>query len=118
MNRMTNTLPNCAPRPDAGLRRRCGTAAPGLVFSPGGVTFSDSAMAALRRVGLDVMDLVRKHCMADWTDMMPHDRRANIEALARGGRIFSSFHLGDQVRVWVITEADRSSTSVLLPGEF
>lgn len=118
MNRMTSFTYSRAPRPDAGLRRRCGTAATGLVFNPGGVTFSDTAMAAIRRAGLDVMDLVRKHCMADWTDMMPHDRRANIDALARGGRIFSSFHLGEQVRVWVITEADRSSTSVVLPGEF
>lgn len=114
-----NHLAIAIPRPNAGLRRRrCGTRASDLVFNPGGVSITDGAWSALRRFDLDPTDLVRRHCMADWSHMMPHDRQANIEALCRGGRIFSSFQLGPDVRVWVITEADRSSTSVVLPGEF
>lgn len=114
-----NPLACSAPRPDAGLRRRrCGTQAPGLIFNAGGVSITDGAWSALRRFELEAADLVRRHCMADWSHMMPHDRQANLDALRNGGRIFSSFQLGPDVRVWVITEADRSSTSIVLPGEF
>ncbi len=117
MNRL-QALPRRTPRPDAGLRNRCGTVAPGLVFNPGAVSYTDTAADALSRFGLMPIDLVRRHCMADWSHMLPHDRQHNLDALANRGRIVSSFRLGGDIRVWVITEADFSSTSVLLPGEY
>lgn len=97
---------------------RCGTKADGLCFNPGGVSVTDSAWNALAKFQLTPADLVRRHCSADWHDMTEEDRRSNLAALRDGGRIFSSYRIGDALRVWVITEADRSCTSVLLPGEY
>lgn len=97
---------------------RCGTQADGLCFPPGGVSITDTAWAALARHHLTAIDLVRRHCFADWHDMTDTDRRSNLDALRDGGRIFSSYRVGDALRVWVITEPDRACTSVLLPGEY
>lgn len=61
--------------------------------------------------------LMERHQSGDWGDVDPFDAQANEDALKEDARIFSVYQLGD-VQVWVITEADRSSTCVLLPGEY
>ena len=53
----------------------------------------------------------------DWGDLTPADQRANNEALAEGSRILSAYVVGDR-KLWVITEADRSATTILLPEEY
>jgi len=57
------------------------------------------------------------HAQGDWGDVNEHDREANETALREGLRIWSVYHLKDGARFWIITEADRSSTTLLLPGE-
>ncbi len=61
--------------------------------------------------------LLRRHAGADWGVMDGHDRRANERALKYGTRLLSSYPVGDG-KVWIITEADRSSTCLLLPAEY
>ena len=62
--------------------------------------------------------VLSRHVQGDWGDMCADDKRANDEALAAGDlRIFSSYKFGDE-KLWVITEADRSSTTILLPEEY
>ncbi len=61
--------------------------------------------------------LLALHATGDWGDLDAHDRRANERALKTGERIFSAYDT-DAGRVWIITEADRSSTCVLLPEEY
>ena len=58
-----------------------------------------------------------RHAAGDWGDLDAEDAAANEEALTDGGRLFSAYGTGDN-RVWVITEADRSVTTVLLPEDY
>lgn len=100
------------------IRRRCGTIAAGELFAPGGITITDTASTELARLQVQPADLVRRHCAGDWTEMLTKDRQHNLDALAGGGRIFSSYRLNDRIRVWIVTEADRCSTTIMLPGEY
>lgn len=85
-------------------------------FSLGKLYATPGALEALHAAGHPLT--VARHAQGDWGDLGPEDRAANDEALRTGGRIFSSYDLPGGGRVWVITEADRSSTTVLLPDEY
>jgi len=61
--------------------------------------------------------LLRRHAGGDWGELDGHDWRANERALKHGTRLLSSYATASG-KVWVITEADRSSTCVLLPSEY
>lgn len=65
-----------------------------------------------------VLPYVRRHVSGDWGDVGRDDWAANDEALKVGARLFSAYQLTAEARLWVITEADRSSTTVLLPDEY
>ena len=71
----------------------------------------DSAAAA------EVCRLIARHARCDWGDLCEEDKALNERALRNGGRLLSAYatRIG---RVWVITEADRSATTVLLPEEY
>ena len=66
---------------------------------------------------VDLLPLIVRHAHGDWGEIHPEDRTANDRAVRLGGRIFSAYTL-PQGRVWIITEADRSATTVLLPEEY
>jgi hypothetical protein len=68
-------------------------------------------------VGEDPLHILSRHASGDWGELDAHDRRENGRALKNGRRILSSYPVGEQ-RVWVITEADRSVTTLLLPEEY
>ena len=59
-----------------------------------------------------------RHVGGDWGCVGEEDRRLNDEALLHGDRILSAYRTDRGVKLWVITEADRSSTTVLLPEEY
>ena len=61
--------------------------------------------------------LLGRHAAGDWGDLDAHDRRQNERALRTGTRLFSAYETSAG-RVWIITEADRSSTCILLPSEY
>ena len=61
---------------------------------------------------------LRRHHTGDWGDMDREDLQANERALRDGSRLFSAYILSSGVKIWIITEADRSSTCVLLPEEY
>lgn len=68
--------------------------------------------------------LIDRHMQAHWGDMDADDRQANDDALINGNRVLSCYSIrpgrpaiGDN-RVWIITEADRSATTILLPEEY
>ncbi len=65
-----------------------------------------------------VGDIIARHATGDWGDLDDFDKAQNDAAVKNGGRIFSAYRIADDLRVWVITEADRSSTTVLLPSEY
>jgi hypothetical protein len=66
----------------------------------------------------DALVALRRHHNGDWGDVCPEDREANETALANGGRLFSVFHTGNGVRFWIITEANRNTTTVLMPDDY
>jgi hypothetical protein len=66
---------------------------------------------------VEVLTALRRHASGDWGDLCPEDTLANNNALQHGGRLFSAYGQGEN-RFWVITEADRSVTTVLLPNDY
>ena len=64
-----------------------------------------------------VLQAIRRHGGGDWRDLEPEDWDANNWALAHHGRLLSAYCDG-RTRFWVITEADRSATTVLLPEDY
>ena len=64
-----------------------------------------------------IAELLGRHASGDWGDVGEFDRRENELAACEGFRVFSAYET-PYGRAWVITEADRSSTTVLLPGEY
>ncbi|MEQ1735843.1 MAG: hypothetical protein ABL886_05525 [Rhodoglobus sp.] len=66
----------------------------------------------------EAMQALRRHATGDWGELDAHDRDANDRALTEGSRLLSSYRTIDGTTFWIITEADRSVTTVLLPGEY
>ena len=61
---------------------------------------------------------LNRHFQADWGDLCEEDLHMNDQALRIGGRLFSVYHTPEKVRYWVITEADYSVTTILLPEDY
>ena len=66
----------------------------------------------------EMQGLIRRHVSGDWGDLDQHDRRENQVALEKGFRIFSAYNTGTGIRLYIITEADRSCTTCLLPADY
>lgn len=66
----------------------------------------------------DVLNAMKRHASKDWGDCGKDDQEANDAALVEGARVFSVYHDRFGTKFWVITEADRSATTVLLPNEY
>lgn len=66
----------------------------------------------------DVIVALDRHGKGDWGDLTPEDRKENDLALKSGGRLLSAYHDHKDVKFWVITEADRIATTVLLPEDY
>ncbi len=66
----------------------------------------------------EMTQALRRHARGDWGELDDEDRRANDEALKDGTRLLSSYRTKAGVKFWIITEADRSATTVLLPEEY
>lgn len=78
-----------------------------------------AAQAALNEAGVSIFKLLNRHARHDWGDLGPEDRQQNDLALQHGARVLSNYVLPDgRTRVWIITEADRACTTVLLPDEY
>jgi len=64
------------------------------------------------------LDALLMHAQGNWGDVCDEDRHSNEDAIVRGFRLFSVYHSSDNLKFWIITEADRSYTTVLLPEEY
>jgi hypothetical protein len=88
------------------------------LFDLGRVVATPGAMDLLASAGENPARLLERHASGDWGEVPPEDARENERSLKYGFRILSSYPVGDDgERVWIITEADRSSTC-LLPSEY
>ena len=85
-------------------------------FALGRTVITRGALDALE--GEDVHAGIARHANGDWGDVCPEDKKANDDALRVGARLLSVYHTSSGRKFWVITEADRSATTVLLPEEY
>jgi hypothetical protein len=83
----------------------------------GRVVATPRALKLLTQARAHPFDLLARHATGDWGELCAFDRRQNEIALRDGYRVFSSYNVSAG-RVWVITEADRSITTILLPEEY
>jgi hypothetical protein len=87
-------------------------------FGLGQIVGTPGAVSAFERTGQNPLEFIARHWTGDWGDLEQEDKEENEFSVARGLRILSAYNLSDGTRVWVITEADRSATTVLLPEEY
>jgi len=85
-------------------------------FSPGRLVATPGALKAIPNG--DIRTALARHLLGDWGDVPPEDKQANDRALVERTRLFSSYHSSSGTKFWIITEADRSATTVLLPDEY
>ena len=85
-------------------------------FSLGQVVATPNALAAIPDD--EVKNALSRHVRGDWGTLDAEDLNANERALRSGGRLFSSYHSSQNVKFWIITECDRSVTTVLLPEDY
>jgi hypothetical protein len=76
------------------------------------------ALAAAERTGVNLAALLARHARCDWGEVDEEDWAANDRALVDGTRLLSAYRLPTGDRVWVITESDRRTTTVILPEEY
>jgi hypothetical protein len=88
------------------------------LFSLGQLVATPGALAALEKAGQGPLDFLSRHVHGDWGDLCEEDRRENQVSLERGFRLLSSYRTLAEVKLYVITEADRSVTTILLPEEY
>jgi hypothetical protein len=87
-------------------------------FGLGAVFATRAALEVLGSAEVSPSELLERHASGDWGDVPAEDARENEHALTRGLRVLSSYSLPSGERVWIITEADRSSTSIITPEEY
>lgn len=76
------------------------------------------ALEVLDRAGVAPVRLLQRHAAADWGELSAEDWKANERAVRDGERVLSAYPVGDGERLWLITEWDRSVTTILLPEEY
>lgn len=89
-------------------------------FETGALFMTEGVRALVEKGLLNPASYLDRHCGCDWGDLCEEDLETNQHALRRGYRLFSSYEtgVGDDRRLWIITEGDRSMTTLLLPSEY
>lgn len=88
------------------------------LFPLGRVLSTPGALAACEDARVSPLTYLRRHVAGDWGDLAAEDKAANESALTTGARLFSAYTLATDDRLWIVTEADRSVTTLLLPLEY
>ena len=88
------------------------------LFLLGSIVATPGALAIFNeKVEASINHYIHRHQSGDWGDLCEEDIQANNNAYLHGGRILSSYLVGES-KIWIITEADRSATTILLPSEY
>ena len=88
------------------------------LFALGQLLATPGALELLESYQLTALPFVLRHASGDWGDICAEDRQSNADALQYGYRLMSVYVISKTERLWIITEADRSSTTLLLPEEY
>lgn len=87
-------------------------------FELGNIYITPGAIDALVESNQHAQEFLQRHQRGDWGELDEHDRQENELSIREGFRILSAYRTAKAVRLWIITEADRSSTTILLPEEY
>jgi hypothetical protein len=88
------------------------------LFCPGQIVSTPGALAVLAESAQEPAEFLSRHLNGDWGDLCEVDKQANDDALTEGDRLMSAYRTKADSRLWIITEADRSVTTILLPEEY
>jgi hypothetical protein len=88
------------------------------LFPVGHVVATPAAVDAMEEAGVDPKSLLDRHVVGDFGDMDDVDKEKNRRAVREGTRVFSGYRLSTGETIYVITEADRSSTTFMLPDDY
>jgi hypothetical protein len=87
-------------------------------FPLGQTVITRGALDALADAGQSALEFLRRHQSGDWGDLCGEDKRENEFSVKNGFRILSAYRTKADVKLYAITEADRSATTILLPSEY
>ena len=87
-------------------------------FSLGQLVATSGALVALKEAEVSFWPYIRRHQEGDWGNVTREDAAENELSLREGFRLISAYSLPDGCKIWIITEADRSATTILLPEEY
>ena len=85
-------------------------------FKLGAIVITPNALLLLSEE--DFRNALQRHANADWGNLCPEDAQANDRAMNHNGRLLSAYNGRNGTRFWIITQADRSATMILLPEEY
>jgi hypothetical protein len=104
--------------PRAGQAPRHGPPTLAVRFPLGRLVATPGALRAFEVAQVPPVRYIARHTCGDWGELDPEDVTANERALLTGARLLSAYRLPTGARLWIITEADRSATTMLLPEEY
>jgi hypothetical protein len=87
-------------------------------FRPGRIFATPAALEVIANARVPILDLLIRHVRGDWGDLAEDDRQQNELSVDAGLRLLSVYRLPGGGAVWIITEWDRSATTILLPDEY
>jgi hypothetical protein len=88
------------------------------LFPAGQIVATPGALALLEQTHKSPLEFLSRHLRGDWGNLCQEDKTENELSLKYGFRLMSSYPIADTEKLWVITEADRSVTTLLLPEEY
>ena len=94
------------------------TLSPTPLFPLGQVVATPAVLEYLTAHGISAREYLHRHTHGDFGDVPAEDAASNVHAIRAGGRIISAYCMAGGERVWIITEADRSSSCLLFPSEY
>ncbi len=89
-----------------------------VLFDLGQTVMTIGAKDALDESNQQPFEFIKLHQSGDWGDVCKDDKKENDLSVKEGFRVLSSYRTAKDVKIWIITEADRSSTTLLLPSEY
>lgn len=88
------------------------------LFPAGQILATPGALAMLEQANKTPLEFLSRHLRGDWGDLCQADKAENELSLKHGYRLMSSYRIDESQTLWVITEADRSATTILLPSDY
>ena len=88
------------------------------LFPSGQLVATPGALVLLEKINKSPLEFLARHLRGDWGDLDQEDKTENELSLKHGFRLLSGYQVTETEKLWIITEADRSATTLLLPSEY